>query len=94
MLSLTYSIRKEGGEKMNCFYKTDTVELKKAMVEAGLDKLTELSLASGVDRNTLSRVVNGGIQPSSNVMCKLVVTLKLTPEKAGIIFFNPDLRIT
>ena len=79
---------------MDCIYKTDTIELKKAMVEAGLDKLTELSSASGIDRNTLSKVVNGGLQPSSNVMNKLVITLNLSPERAGSIFFNQNLRNT
>lgn len=75
-------------------YKTDVIELKKAMVEAGLDKLIDLSEASGVDRNTLSRVINGDIQPSSGVMDRLVIALKLPPERAGNIFFNLNLRNT
>ena len=48
---------------MGRIYKTDTLELKKAMVEKGLDKIVALSLKSGIDR-------------------------------AGLIFFNHDLRIT
>lgn len=75
-------------------YTTDVIELKKAMVEAGLDKIVDLSNASGVDRNTLSKVISGEIQPSSNTMDKLVSALKLPPEKAGRIFFKPNLRIT
>lgn len=75
-------------------YKTDVIELKKAMVEAGLDKLIDLSEASNIDRNTLSKVVNGEIQPSSNVMDKLVFSLNLSPERAGYIFFNQNLRNT
>ncbi|RGZ00187.1 helix-turn-helix transcriptional regulator [Clostridium sp. AM58-1XD] len=73
-------------------YKTDIIELKKAMIDVGLDKLVNLSEVSGIDRNTLSKIINEEVQPSSSVMDKLVVTLKLTPEKAGQIFFNPLLR--
>lgn len=75
-------------------YKTDVIELKKAMVEAGLGKIIDLSNESGVDRNTVSKVVNGEIQPSSGVMDRFVTALNLPPERAGRIFFNPDLRNT
>lgn len=88
MIISTYVIRKKGDENMAGIYKTDVIELKKAMVEAGLDKLIELSEASTIDRNTLSKVVNGEVQPSSNVMDKLVFSLKLTPERAGNIFLT------
>lgn len=77
---------------MGCIYKTDVIELKKAMIDAGFDKIINLSDASGIDRNTLSKVINGDTQPSSNVMDKLVSTLQLSPEKAGKIFFNQNLR--
>lgn len=77
---------------MGCIYKTDVIELKKIMVEKKLDKIVDLSEKSGIARNTLAKVINGDIQPSSNVMDKLVDTLEIAPEKAGIIFFNPNLR--
>lgn len=73
---------------MGCIYKTDIVELKKSMIDAGIDKIIDLSEASGVDRNTLSKVINGDTQPSSNVMDKLVSTLQLSPERAGKIFLT------
>lgn len=79
---------------MACIYRTDIIELKKSMVDAGLDKIIDLAEASGIDRNTLSRVISGDMQPSSNVMDKLVLALKLSPERAGHIFFNPNLRNT
>lgn len=74
-------------------YMTDTIELKKVMVEQGLDKIIDLSEASKVDRNTLSKVVGGEIQPSSLVMDRLVSALSISPEKAGTIFFAQNLRI-
>lgn len=79
---------------MGCIYKTDVIELKKSMIDAGFDKIINLSDASGIDRNTLSKVINGDAQPSSNVMDKLVSTLQLSPEKAGKIFFGQNLRST
>ena len=75
-------------------FKTDVISLKKQMIEKNLSKITELSEASGVDRNTLSKVLNEEMQPSSNVMYKLVKALELTPEKAGKIFFDKNLRST
>lgn len=75
-------------------YKTDIIELKKAMIEAGLDKIIDLAEASGVDRNTISKILSGEIQPSSNVMERFVIALSLPPERAGRIFFNPNLRNT
>ena len=75
-------------------YKTDVIELKKLMVENGLDKIVDLSNASGVDRNTLAKVISGEIQPSSNVMDRLVSALHMKPEVAGRIFFTPVLHNT
>ncbi len=75
-------------------FKTDIISLKKQMIEKKISKITELSEASGVDRNTLSKVLNEEIQPSSNVMYKLVKALELTPEKAGKIFFGKNLLDT
>ncbi|WP_330584984.1 helix-turn-helix domain-containing protein [Parablautia muri] len=75
-------------------YKVDIVELKKIMVEQKLDKIVDLSAASTVDRNTLSRVINGDIKPSTTVIEKLMSTLHIPPERAGTIFFSPNLRNT
>ena len=77
----------------NIKYRVNTIELQKAMVEAGLMKLKDLSTASGIDRNTLSKVIRGKIFPSSNVMYSLASVLKLSEEKAGMIFFNKNLLI-
>ena len=75
-------------------YKCDTVELKKAMTDAGIKNNTALSDISGIDRNTIGDVLNEKKKPSSVVMYKLVSALNLTPERAGQIFFAPDLRKT
>lgn len=79
---------------MACIFKTDTIALRKSMIDAGFDKIVELADASGIDRNTLSKVINGEAQPSSNVMDKLVSALQLAPEKAGQIFFSQNLLDT
>lgn len=75
-------------------YRVDIIELKKIMVEQGLEKIIDLSVASKVDRNTLSKIINGEAKPSTMVIEKLMIALSIPPEKAGVIFFNPNLRNT
>lgn len=74
-------------------YRTDTNEIKKIMIDRDIKSITELSEKSGIGRNTLAKVLNGQIQPSSDTMEKLVYTLKIPPEKAGKIFFMHTLRV-
>ena len=68
-------------------YKTDTIKLKKVMVENRLDKIGLLASASGVNRVTIGKIVSGSIQPSSDVIDALIRVLNLTPTQAGEIFF-------
>ncbi len=75
-------------------YRVDVVELKKIMVEQNLDKIVDLSAASTVDRNTLSKVISGDVKPSTTVIEKLMSALHIPPEKAGTIFFSINLRKT
>jgi len=71
---------------------TDTIALKKVAVERGLDKISDLAKASGINRNTLSGVLKGDVQPSAEVMSKLIETLDISPSQAGVIFFSNNLR--
>ena len=77
---------------MTGFFKTDHIELRKIMAEKEIKTIKELSEKSGVNRNTLSQIFDGKKQPSSDVMERLIITLNIKPEKAGIIFFNQNLR--
>lgn len=70
-------------------YKVDTKALQKAMIDADIKTIEQLSELTGVNRNTLSDIINGKIFPSSMVMSKLASSLKLTSEDAGRIFFTP-----
>lgn len=72
---------------MKIKYATDTIELKKLMIEKGYTTIRELSVASGVNRNTLGKVLDGEIQPSADVMFSLVETLEIPADKAGKTFF-------
>lgn len=74
-------------------YKTDTVAIKKRMIEKNIKTITELSERTGVNRTTLSKVLSGEKQPSSEVMEKLVFNLDFTPQEAGPIFFMLDLHM-
>ena len=72
-------------------YSIDIKELKKAMIDADLDNIQKLSDKSGVDRNTIASTLNGTRFPSSAVMQRLAVALDLEPDRAGKIFFAPQL---
>lgn len=71
---------------------TDTVAIKKLMIERGFKTINSLATESGVNRTTLGKVLDGKIQPSSDVMIKLVETLDIPADDAGKIFFALDLR--
>ncbi len=73
-------------------YEVDVIELKKIMVERKLDKIVNLSNVSGVDRNTLLKVLSKEIKPSTTVIEKLMKALEIPSEKAGCIFFKENLR--
>jgi len=77
---------------MASIYKTDTKAIKKIMVEKEIGTIAELSDKTGVNRNTISKILSGDIQPSADVMDKLVSVLEIKPETAGNIFFGLDLR--
>lgn len=71
---------------------TDTAELKKIMIDQKIKTTKELSEKSGVNRNTLAKVLNGASQPTADTMEKLVLCLEIEPQKAGRIFFANNLR--
>ncbi len=66
---------------------TDTIKIKKIMVEKGYNTISSLSKDSGINRTTLSKILNGTKQPSSDVMFKLVKVLDISPIEASRIFF-------
>ena len=72
-------------------YYIDIKELKKAMIDAELDNITKLAEKSGVDRNTISFLLNGKTLPTSEVMRKIATALDLPSERAGRIFFAKEL---
>lgn len=71
---------------------TDTIAIKKLMVEKGYKTIASLATQSGINRTTLGKVLDGKIQPSSDVMFKLVEALDIPAAQAGLIFFATDLR--
>ena len=73
---------------------TDTIAIKKIMLEKGYKTISSLAAESGINRTTLGKVLDGKIQPSSDVMFKLVETLDIPAAEAGQIFFAVNLRTT
>ena len=69
----------------------DTAKLRYYMDKAGYKTVTDLERASGVNRNTLSGVLNGRVLPSSDVMDKLIESIDIPISEAGGIFFAEKL---
>ena len=72
-------------------YEVDTIELKKLMIENGIETLEGLKAATNINRNTLSEVINGKAYPSSMVMVQIGKALKMSSSQMGSIFFKPKL---
>lgn len=72
-------------------YEVDIIELKKLMVERECEKIGDLSDKSGVDRNTISEIVNCKKYPSSMVMTKIGKALNMSSQQMGAIFFKTKL---
>lgn len=70
------------------FRYVDTIELRKAMAEARINSIIALSEATGVNRNTLSDILNDKIRPSGTVIEKIAKALSLDAESIGRIFFT------
>lgn len=77
---------------MEIDFKVDTIALRKIMAEKEINTLSALSSKSGVNRNTISKLLNSNIRPSLKVMDKIVATLEIEPKEAGKIFFTQYLR--
>ena len=71
---------------------TNTIELRKLMAENGFHTISALAFTSKINRNTLGKVLDGVAQPSADIMYKLTVALKMTPEQAGTVFFTQNYR--
>jgi len=76
---------------MGIKYKVDIIRLKKILVEKGLDKNTDLAVATGIDRNRVGALLSGKINPSTDMMYKVASALNLSSEVAGSIFFASNL---
>jgi len=62
------------------------------MAENGFHTISSLAYASKISRNTLGKVLEGAAQPSADIMYKLTIALKMTPEQAGTVFFARNFR--
>lgn len=70
----------------------DTNELWNIARQNGCKTIGDITDRLSINRNTVSDVMNGRAKPSSLFMERFVCAFNVPPEKAGIIFFNPNLR--
>lgn len=66
----------------------DTVELKKVLAELNIDTIKKFAEVCNIDRNIAAKVYRGKANPGSETMFKIVAGLKLSPARAGKIFFT------
>ena len=71
---------------------TDCKTLEKIRIDRDFKTRSSLADSMGVNRNTVSRILDGKIQPSADVMYAFVVALSIPPSEAGEIFFGYALR--
>ena len=71
-------------------FHTDTKALKKRMIDHEISSIQQLSDLSGINRKTLSDVLDGDSRPSSNVISALAETLDMKSEEIGLIFFAEE----
>lgn len=72
-------------------YTVDTIQLRKAMLDAGFTTIVELSHDSGVSRVTIGGILDGKLRPSSAVIEKIADSLSLSGNDIGLIFFSQKL---
>ena len=75
-------------------YCVDTVELRKLMIEKGIESFGEMARISGVNRGTVAKVVKGLARPSTDVMDRFIDALEMESTVAGAVFFKQVLRNT
>lgn len=66
----------------------DTAMLRYYMEKAGCKYIQDLEKKSGVNRITLAGVVNNRIQPSADVIDRIMIGLNIPTTEIGNIFFQ------
>lgn len=69
----------------------NTSKLKGLIYEKGFN-YSSLAEKSGIDRNTISNVIEKGQKPSLTTMNTLFYVLEMTEEQGGEIFFFENLQ--
>lgn len=69
----------------------DVKELRKCATDAGFYNINDIANATGINRNTIGKILSCKIYPSSYVMSKLVDELHIPLDRAGKIFFADKL---
>ncbi len=72
-------------------YTVDTKELRKCMIGAGYNTIGSLAEASGVNRNTIGKLLNSELKPSTDVIERIAFALKMDGLEVGKIFFANEL---
>lgn len=69
-------------------YEVDTKELRKQMIDKGLNTIQEMAEACHLSRDTMSDILSGKARPGAIAMYAIAETLMVDPETLGRIFFK------
>ena len=69
-------------------YTVDTIELRKAMLDKGLETIQQMADACGLSRDTMADIVKGRARPGAVAIYAIATVLDLEPEALGRIFFK------
>lgn len=72
-------------------YTIDTKEFRKAMIDKGINSLSDLSEKSKVSKTTISSILNGKTRPKAFTIEALAKALDLSGDDIGRIFFKKKL---
>lgn len=69
-------------------YEVDCKELKKLMIDHDIATNTAFAELTGVDRNTLAKMLDGKLFPTYKVITDIAKAMNMDSQQIGSIFFK------
>lgn len=69
-------------------YEVDSKELKKLMIDHDIESISILSEKTGIDRNTIAKILDGKVLPTYRVIERIAKLLQMDSQQIGSIFFK------
>jgi len=69
-------------------YEVDCKELKKLMIDHDIATTAAFAKVTGVNRDTLSKILDGKLFPTYHVIAGIAKAMKMDSQQIGSIFFK------